>query len=263
MSPAAAFLIYDPFGCGSLAACPQPEDCLPVSTDSTSALRFTCGAPPSDARFVAALAVSLTLHLTTLAVLGDAIGGPHHRAFSWPAAIDRPLEVVVAPPRIAAETEARGSIAFESAASAFSVATAKDSVPPPPTVAPRRPTATPLAQPEGVGRGLTPHVIVNDRVARPRFGEALDGDTLAQFPVEVDARDRPPRQARSPYPPRRSRGAARRRRPASGPSSTRKVQSKRRTSSRERRSSPRRSRRRSQRCSSSPRTTSARTSAIT
>ena len=156
---------------------------------------------PSDARFVAALAVSVTVHLTTLAVLGDTIGGRHHGAFSWSAAIDRPLEVVVAPPRVAAESEARSDTALEIAASAFSVATAKDSVPPPPAVAPRQPVAKPLAEPEGVARGLTPHVIVNDRVARARFGEALDGDVLAQFPVEVDAGIVLPGKLEIPYPP--------------------------------------------------------------
>jgi TonB family protein len=35
--------------------------------------------------------------------------------------------------------------------------------------------------------GWKPRIVVNDRVPRARFGEALDGDTLAAFLTEVDA----------------------------------------------------------------------------
>ena len=48
--------------------------------------------------------------------------------------------------------------------------------------------------------GWRPHVLVNDRVPRARFGEALDGDALAAFLTEVDAGVVLPERFDVPYP---------------------------------------------------------------
>lgn len=154
---------------------------------------------PADARFGAALLASAVIHLTTLAVLGDAIGGAHHGAFTWSAAIDRPLEVAISPPRIIVETETR-SVASENASAALHIATPKESVPEAPVIARRQPATEPLADPGSVGRGLTPLVTVNDQIPLGRFGEALD-DTLGEFPVEIDAAVTLPGKLEVPYPP--------------------------------------------------------------
>ncbi len=143
---------------------------------------------------------SVVVHLATLTVLGDAIGGSRHGAFMWSAAIERPLEVAISPPRIAVETETR-SVAFESAPAAFSIATPTESLPPAPVIARQQPAPEPLADPGSVGRGLTPHVTVNDRVPHSSFGEALDGDALAGFPIEIDAGVVLPGKLEVPYPP--------------------------------------------------------------
>ena len=48
--------------------------------------------------------------------------------------------------------------------------------------------------------GWKPRVVVNDRVPRARFGEALDGDALAAFSTEVDVAVAIPERFDIPYP---------------------------------------------------------------
>ncbi len=181
---------------------PSPVDnaCLPLRISLTLPEASEHAArDPSGARFGAALAVSVLVHLTTLAAFGDAIGGARSGAFSWSARIDRPLELALSPPRVAAETEPRNAAVQAVSAAKFSVA---QPVAPPqsaPTVALQR-AAERVPERGGMGHGLMPHVIVNDRVPRARFGDALD-DALGEFPVEIDAAVVLPGKLEVPYPP--------------------------------------------------------------
>ncbi len=156
---------------------------------------------PADARFGAALLASAVVHLTMLTVLGDALGGAHHGAFTWSATtIDRPLEVAISPPRITDETETHGAVESPVPSATLHVATPQEPPLPAQPVAHRSAPERVPEPPQG-GRGLTPHVTVNDQVPRARFGEAIDGETLSQFPVEVDAGVTLPGKLEVPYPP--------------------------------------------------------------
>lgn len=153
----------------------------------------------SASRFAAALAASLLVHAGALGVLGDGSGAAHPGASSWPA-VERPLEVAVLPPRFSSQSELPGRPP-ERLSPVLSTAARKESPRPELGSAPQRFIAQPPGKRTPGDRGLTPRVVVNDRVARARFGEALDGEMLGQFPVEVDASVVLPGKLEIPYPP--------------------------------------------------------------
>jgi len=130
-----------------------------------------------------AFAASVAVHISTLAALVGVDGGPRATPYPNAPVPDPVLEarlVAVAPPVAPA------------------VSTIVPAVPPAVVPAARLPEEVPaerrIARPSpgaasGERRtvGWKPRVVINDRVPRARFGDALDGDALAAFLTEVDA----------------------------------------------------------------------------
>jgi TonB family protein len=141
-----------------------------------------------------AVAVSVAVHLSTLAALVGVDGGPR----AWTRAV-----AVATAPALEARLVAR-TTAEPPAAPPVAATDAALSPPARPTepLAPENvANASPAA---GTGErspvGWRPRVLVNDRVPRARFGDALDGDALAAFLTEVDAGVALPERFEVPYP---------------------------------------------------------------
>ena len=194
--------------------------------------------------------------VTTLAVLGDAIGGPHARRVHVVGA-DRPYARSRAFAAARSLSTPRRAAPRAIAAIVGSVAQSRHR-----KESPRR--AHPLSRRHRSARSRVaeprPRRPRLDAACRPsttrsplaRFGEALDDETLARVSGRSRRRGHPPRQARSPLSAGGACRASRRHRSRLGRRRRRGRGRGDASSSRERRSSPRRSRRRSRRCTSFP-----------
>jgi TonB family protein len=129
-----------------------------------------------------ALAASLAVHVSMFAALVGVDAGPRASTHS-DAALAAPLLVA----RIVAATPPVHAVAAVTlpAPAAFAPSAA------PPESAPAGPSLVKPSPDASAGErsivGRKPRIVVNDRVPRARFGEALDGDALAAFLTEVDA----------------------------------------------------------------------------
>jgi TonB family protein len=134
-----------------------------------------------DATLLAALAASIAIHASVLV----ALGGIEHRP-------QAPNPLPQAEPRVLAVALVNPQEAMPSAPEPTPVETPAPKVPaPPPESPPIVPTATETVVAVAAGArdraGLNKsHIDVSDQVPRARFGDALDRDVLADFPVEVD-----------------------------------------------------------------------------
>ena len=143
-----------------------------------------------------AVAVSVAVHVSTFVVLVGVDGGP--RAWMRDVAV-APTPVLEA--RLVALGEARAARradGFRNRSGALAAGAADRALARGWHARPR-----PLLQrgPANAARSAgKPHVIVNDRVPRARFGEALEGDALAAFLTEVDAGVVLPERFDVPYP---------------------------------------------------------------
>lgn len=137
-----------------------------------------------------ALAASLLVHVGLLGLLIVAGWGPGVGKALWSSINDGPLEVVLAtapPPADKANPEPAVEVARSGKAPL--------PVPREPVVAPREQVAT--GRPGG---GRAPRVVIDDRVPRARFEEALDGGALSGFPAEIESPVRLPGKLAVPYP---------------------------------------------------------------
>ncbi len=149
-----------------------------------------------NATLPVALAASVAVHVSTFAALVGVDGGP--RAAARDALMPAPVVLqarLVAPAAVASpETPA------------VTPATAGLALAAPAVAAPRvEGSATPPSSPGRPGErspvGWKPRVLINDRVPRARFGDALDGETLSGFPAEIDAPPVVPEHIEIAYPP--------------------------------------------------------------
>jgi outer membrane biosynthesis protein TonB len=142
-----------------------------------------------------AFAASIAVHLSTFAVVSGVDGGPR-AAFSSdasPPVLEARL-VVPAP----SEEQAAPSRAIEPA-SAAPVTVVPSPQTPPVESAAAGPSPGESGDP---GRfNWKSRVVMTDRIPHARFGEALDGDTLREFPAEIDAGVIVPDKVEVPYPP--------------------------------------------------------------
>jgi TonB family protein len=144
-----------------------------------------------------AFAASVAIHVSTLAALIGFDGGLRAKAPAVGETVPTVLEaklVTRAPenPPVPEPPAVAPRIAPLDAAAAAA----------PPTAA-----AAPVAMPSrdaGAGKqspfGWAPRIVVNDRVPRALFGEALEGDVLAGFPIEIDVAVGIPDRIEIPYP---------------------------------------------------------------
>jgi len=129
-----------------------------------------------------AFAASVAIHVSTFAALVGLDAGPGTSPRSDATPIGPVLEarlVAVAPPVLAMTP-----VAVSAPAAFAAAAVASEATPASPGLARPSPGA-PAGERSVVG--WKPRVVVNDRVPRARFGEALENDALAAFLVEVDA----------------------------------------------------------------------------
>jgi TonB family protein len=140
-----------------------------------------------------ALAASVAVHVSTFAVLVGVDGGPppSTRAFVPPAS-----------PVLEARLVARAAApSLEPPAPPPTVALTPPTPPEPPVAAPAIARQAPGAAKDAPSPvGWKPRIVVNDRVPRARFGDALEGDALAGFPIEVDAAVVVPDRIEIPFP---------------------------------------------------------------
>jgi len=139
-----------------------------------------------DATFGSAFVASILVHFTALAVMGAAGAGLGAGTSVW-SGTDGRLEVVLATAPITADTQ-KGGIAYETApAATVRLPVAQESAATVASVA-RQTSPQPTAEDARTGSGgRMPRVIVDDRVPRTRFAEALEGGALAEFPMEVES----------------------------------------------------------------------------
>jgi periplasmic protein TonB len=129
-----------------------------------------------------ALAASLAVHVSMFAALVGVDAGPHASPDS-----DTPLAAPLLEARLVAATPSLPAVAAVTvpAPAAFAPSAA------PPETAPPSPSLVKPSPGASAGErsvvGWKPRIVVNDRVPRARFGDALDGDALAAFLTEVDA----------------------------------------------------------------------------
>lgn len=149
-----------------------------------------------NATLPVALAASVAVHVSTFAVLVGVDGGP--RAAARDAT---PLPAVLQARLVAAATVASPEPPV-SASPTAALALAAPAVEMPRVEGSATPSSPAAGRPgERAPVGWKPHVLVNDRVPRARFGEALDGETLSGFPAEIDAPPVMPEHIAIAYPP--------------------------------------------------------------
>jgi len=134
-----------------------------------------------DATLLAALAASIAIHASVLVALGGIERRPQ-AANALPQPEPRVLAVALMPPNTPI-------------LSTPELAPIETTAPPLPVVPPELPANIPAASEAvaAVAAGMhdrvglnKSHIEVSDQVPRARFGDALDRDSLADFPVEVD-----------------------------------------------------------------------------
>lgn len=130
-----------------------------------------------------AFAASVAVHVSTLAALIGVDAGPRATPSPDIASQPPPLQarLVAVPPPVAPVVSTVSPVVQPAVAPA---ATSPEEVPAERRIARPSPGA---ASGERSAVGWKPRIVVNDRVPRARFGDALDGDTLAAFLTEVDA----------------------------------------------------------------------------
>lgn len=148
-----------------------------------------------SATLAVAFAASVAVHVSTFAALVGVDGGP-----SMAAARTVPLPSPVLEARLVAAAPAAAPLP------AIPAPTSGVLAPPssPPEAAPQERSVAKASSGAAAGErspvGWKPRIVINDRVPRARFGEALDGDTLAAFPIEIDAAVVLPDRIEVPYP---------------------------------------------------------------
>jgi len=142
-----------------------------------------------------AVAVSVAVHVSTFAVLVGVDGGP--RAWMRDVAV-APTPVLEARLVALARVEPPAVPTVSATEAALSLPAQPIEPSPVDGTTAKASPATGTGERSPVGR--KPHVIVNDRVPRARFGEALEGDALAAFLTEVDAGVVLPERFDVPYP---------------------------------------------------------------
>lgn len=143
-----------------------------------------------------ALAASLAVHVSTLAALVGVDGGPRAAARDAATSLPAVLQVrLVAPATVASpEPSLSGPAPAALAALAPPVEISHDDG------RPTKPSPALGGSGERSPVGWRPRVVVNDRVARARFGEALDGEALSGFAAEIDAPPVVPEHIEVAYP---------------------------------------------------------------
>jgi TonB family protein len=149
-----------------------------------------------DATLPVALAASVAVHVSTFAVLVGVDGGPGAAARDvtpLPAVLQARLVAVASvaspEPPIPAPPDAVLALAMP----AVEMPRVQGSATPPSPAAGRPGERMPF--------GWKPRVLVNERVPRARFGDALDGEALSGFAAEIDAPPVVPEHIEIAYPP--------------------------------------------------------------
>ncbi len=138
-----------------------------------------------DATFGSAFVASILVHFTALAVMG-AVGAGLGAGNSVWSGTDGRLEVVLATTWAATDVDKGGIALLTTPGAAVRLPTPQESAST--TVALAQPTATGRrAEPGHPGSGRVPRVVIDDRVPRARFAEALEGGALAPFPLEIES----------------------------------------------------------------------------
>jgi TonB family protein len=180
----------------------KPLDFASAVSPLAPATEATAAAPQRafDATLGSALAASIAVHLTTFAVLlatGAGVGGG---TFALRSGAERPVEVLLATARTKATDGAAAAVLTASAPEALRVSPSGESEP---TAAVTSPPASASGQASASGRtggSRRPRVIVDDRIPRTRFAEALEGGPLADFPREIETPVELPGKLEVPYP---------------------------------------------------------------
>ena len=142
-----------------------------------------------------ALAASLAVHVSTFAALVGVDGGPDAAGRDPGTPLPAVLQVRLVAPATVASPEPSVSVpAAALAAVAPTVEIPHDDG------SATKPAAAAAGSGERSPVGWRPRVVVNDRVARARFGEALDGETLSGFAAEIDAPPTVPEHIDVAYP---------------------------------------------------------------
>lgn len=148
------------------------------------------------ATLAVAFAASVAVHVSTFAALVGVDGGPPRATAAQ--AVPAPAPVLEARLVAAVPTTAPLPVIPAPASGVFAPPSS------PPEAAPPERNIAKASSGAATGErspvGWKPRIVINDRVPRARFGEALDGDTLAAFPVEIDAAVVLPKRIEVPYP---------------------------------------------------------------
>lgn len=144
----------------------------------------------------AAFAASVAIHVSTFVALVGVDGGPRATARA-PQELPSPMleaRLVTLAPAVVPSPEA----AVASPPTAAPVPSPPLEIARVDPVVARPAPGAPAGEPSPVG--WKPRIVVNDRVPRARFGETLEGDALAAFPIEVDVAIVLPERMEIPYP---------------------------------------------------------------
>jgi TonB family protein len=153
-----------------------------------------------DAALGSALAASIAIHVTTLAVLLVTGSGAGGGTLALQNGAERPVEVMLATARTSASARTASEVLAALAAESLPVPP-KESPPAPSALSPPAAATAARSAPAHTGGSRRPRVTIDDRVPRARFAEALEGGPLADFPLEVETPVGLPGKLDVPYPP--------------------------------------------------------------
>jgi TonB family protein len=139
-----------------------------------------------DATLGSAFAASIVVHVTTLAVLIAAGAGAGGGSFAAPGGTERPVEVVLATAGTNAPDRPASNVLSLPSVEALRVPPPKESAHAVAAVAHPTAAAVERSAPARTGGTRRPRIVIDERVPRARFAEALEGGPLADFPLEIE-----------------------------------------------------------------------------